>query len=118
MLSERHYKHSFGFFPTNKNEEDEGIAYTKIKERCKDWLRSQELHSGNIRGRFHEIYMFAKTEAQIFFDHAQKKPALNFLFSTFEACHAYITSVIFCIISEDSAVHQNEMRSKKQKTEL
>jgi hypothetical protein len=114
-MSERHYKHCLGFFPTAKNDEAELKVYSRIKERCKEWILSKELHSGNIRSRFHDIFMFAKYEGQLLFDHALAKPLLNNLFSTFEACHTYITTVIFSLISEDSMAHHIDLKIKRQK---
>ena len=114
-MSERHYKHCLGFFPTAKNDETELKVYSRIKERCKEWISSKEIHSGNIRSRFHDIFTFAKYEAQLLFDHAISKPGLNNLLSSFEACHSYITSIIFSVVSEDSAAHHLDLKIKRQK---
>jgi hypothetical protein len=113
VASARSYRTAFGFYPTTKDDSAEFLMYSKVVERTNDWMRKDRVHSGNVRHMMHEVYKFAWRESAALSDYAGQVSALRRLLPTIEACHSYITTVVFSLISEESRKNY-EMRSKKR----
>lgn len=99
----RHFKKALGFFPTEKNARAEMDVYQKLHKRTIEWLKSEYIHSGNVKDYFHDIHFFAAKEAEELYGYALEIKDLEKLLPTKEACNTYIMSVIFGLISEEHA---------------
>jgi hypothetical protein len=100
-MSERAFRESFGFYPTSKDDAAEWEVFCLVRDRAEGFLRFRDLHSGNARDRFHEMFSFSWEEARCLFDFARARPALSRLLPSMEACHAYVMAITLAAISED-----------------
>lgn len=105
-MSDRHFRDSFGFYPTSKGDESEWDAYNRIRDRVQAWVKHNGVHSGNIRGRFHDLFVFTWQEASALYGYARSNPGLERLLPSLEASQGYVMTVTLAVISEDSKKHR------------
>lgn len=114
--SSKSYRTTFGFYPTNKNDASEWNIYCNATQRAEFWLKTKNVHSGNVRFMMHDIYKYAWTESASLYDYARTVRNLNKLLPSSEACHSYIMTIIFSLISDDSKIRyaNRNVNSKKR----
>jgi len=97
---ERQFRDVLGFYPTSKGNEIEHQAFLHLRSRVVSFLSSRQIHSGNIRSHFYDLYAFSHEESFSLFDYARTRAELASLLPCIEACHSYIMAVCFSILGE------------------
>jgi hypothetical protein len=113
----RRLREGFGWYPTNKDNEDQlklfETSVSRLKTALKGENKEESITPSNMRKNFSWVYAICKTEADLLFAEVQTNPDLyKDMLPDLEACTTYAHALVFALEACFDTYLRNLMSAK------
>ena len=115
----RRLREGFGWYPTNKDNEDQlklfESSVTRLKTALKGENKEESITPSNMRKNFSWVFAICKTEADLLFAEVQTNPDLyKDMLPDLEACTTYAHALVFALEACFDTYLRNLMNAKDE----